>query len=205
MRTILSLCDYSGEWPRPYQEAGYNVVQVDIKLGTDLMDIDCAWLQENVLDDFGTVDGILAAPPCTDFARSGAQYWKQKDADGRTASSVMLVRQVLRCVGFLRPDWWALENPVGRLNDLVPQLRKYGPWYFDPCDFGDPYTKKTGLWGEFTPPLPLFIGGDRSVTPVRACDQGSWVQRLGGKSERTKELRSTTPAGFAKAFYEANP
>jgi hypothetical protein len=27
---------------------------------------------------------------------------------------------------------------------------------------------------------------------------------LGGKSERTKELRSITPMGFAKAFYEAN-
>ena len=33
---------------------------------------------------FDTVYGILAAPPCTDFAGSGAQYWKTKDEDGRT-------------------------------------------------------------------------------------------------------------------------
>lgn len=205
MRTILSLCDYTGEWPRPYREAGYNVVQVDLKHGTDLMDVDCGWLQENVLADFGTVDGILAAPPCTDFAGSGAQYWKQKDEDGRTAKSLELVMQVLRCVEFLKPDWWAMENPVGRLNDLIPSMKKWGPWYFNPCDFGDPYTKKTGLWGKFTPPLPLFLGKDMSVVPERACSQGSWIQRLGGKSGRTKQLRSTTPAGFARAFFEVNP
>ena len=42
------------------------------------------------------------------------------------------------------------------------------------------------------------------VEPIRSCPQGSWVQQLGGKSEKTKMLRSTTPPGFAKAFFEAN-
>ena len=28
------------------------------------------------------IDGILAAPPCTDFTSAGAQYWAQKDKDG---------------------------------------------------------------------------------------------------------------------------
>jgi hypothetical protein len=32
----------------------------------------------------------------------------------------------------------------------------------------------------------------------------NWIMRRGGKSERTKEIRSMTPKGFAKAFYEAN-
>ena len=203
-KTILSLFDYSGNWPRPYADAGHNVFQVDIKLGIDVMDVDDTWLTENVLDGFGGVDAILAAPPCTDFAGSGAQYWKQKDKDGRTTKSIELIRQVLRCVDFLKPDFWALENPVGRLNECVPELKRYGPWYFNPCDYGDPYTKKTGLWGVFTPPLPLWIGGDWSVEPQRLCSQGSWVQRLGGSSEKTKELRSETPIGFAKAFYQAN-
>jgi len=45
----------------------------------------------------------------------------------------------------------------------------------------------------------LFI-----VAPVRVCSQGSRVQRLGGKSDKTKELRSMTPMGFARAFYAAN-
>lgn len=45
----------------------------------------------------------------------------------------------------------------------------------------------------------------RRLEPIRVCSQGSWVQRLGGKSERTKELRSMTPDGFARAFALANP
>lgn len=200
-KTILSLFDFSGNWSRPYAEAGHNVIQIDVKLGIDMMDIDATWLMENAMDSFGTVDAILAAPPCTDFSVSGAQYWPAKDKDGRTAKSVELVRQVLRCVDFCKPDWWALENPVGRIDKLVPELGR--PWWFNPCDFGDAYTKKTGLWGKFIPPLPLFAG-DHSVKPVRACSQGSWLQTLGGKSERTKTLRSATPMGFAYAFYIAN-
>jgi len=42
------------------------------------------------------------------------------------------------------------------------------------------------------------------VEPVKVCEQGSWLQKLGGKSEKTKTLRSATPMGFARAFYEAN-
>ena len=90
------------------------------------------------------------------------------------------------------------ENPVGRLPRLVPELGK-PRMYFNPCDYGDPYTKKTGLWGDFNTNLPK-----NPVEPERVCKQGSWVQKLGGKSERTKELRSMTPPGFAQAFFEAN-
>ena len=203
-RTILSLFDYSGNWSLPYKEAGANVVRIDLKHGVDVMDISATWLMENVMDAYGTVDGILAAPPCTDFAVSGAQYWPAKDKSGQTAKSLELVRQVLRCVDFCKPDWWAMENPVGRLNKLMPELAKLGPWYFNPCDFGgygdesDAYTKKTGLWGVFNKPEK------RRVEPVRVCSQGSWIQRLGGKSERTKELRSATPMGFAYSFFLAN-
>lgn len=140
-------------------------------------------------------------PPCTAFAGSGAQYWKSKDADGTTLEALSIVHACLSLVAIYRPQWWALENPVGRLT------RWLGPWSFsfDPCDFGDPYTKRTLLWGRFVAPMPLFIGGDKSVEPERVCSQGSWLMKLGGKSERTKELRSATPPGFADAFFTANP
>ena len=89
---------------------------------------------------------------------------------------------------------WCLENPVGRLKRWLGEPAMY----FDPCDYGDPYTKKTCLWGNFNHPVKY------RVEPIKVCSQGSWIQTLGGKSERTKELRSTTPEGFAQAFYEAN-
>ncbi len=182
---ILSLCDYSGEWSRPYAEAGYFVQRVDLKLGQDVRQLEFP----------GLVRGILAAPPCTAFAGSGAQYWRAKDAGGATLEGLALVDACLRFVAVCRPAWWALENPVGRLRRWLGPPRLM----FDPCDFGDPYTKRTLLWGDFTAPAK------RSVAPVRSSPQGSWIQRLGGKSERTKTLRSVTPAGFARAFFEANP
>lgn len=201
-KTILSLFDFSGNWSRPYADAGANVVQLDLKHGVDIMDIDCAWLSENVLEPFGTVDAILAAPPCTDFAVSGAKHWKKKANESvlpgfkQLDINIELAKQVLRCIEYLQPDWWAVEQPVGRLHKLLPEFGK--PWFWQPWWYGDPWTKKTALYGNFNRNLVR-----NEVTPIRH-KWGSWMMRLGGKSAKTKELRSTTPEGFCRAFYAAN-
>jgi hypothetical protein len=185
---ILSLCDFTGNWPHYYREAGYDVRLVDLEHGQDVR------LMRRPTE---TIRGVLAAPPCTVFANSGAR-WPRTEAEMREGLSV--VDACLRIVVACRPDWWCLENPVGKLSRYLgpPAMR------FDPCDFGDPYTKKTCLWGRFTPPTPLFTT-PRAVRPVRVCSQGSWIQRLPGQGKDTKRLRSTTPLGFAKAFFESNP
>lgn len=195
-KVILSLFDYSGNWSSFYKEAGYTVYRVDKKLDIDILDL--------VAEDlpFDQVHGILAAPPCTDFASSGAQYWAQKDLDGRTQQSLQLVEKTLELISYFSPQFWALENPVGRLPKLLPQLGV--PWYFNPNEFAgycsephtEAYTKKTGLWGQFCKP---------EKKPVECVAGASPIMRLGGKSERTKELRSMTPLGFSKAFFLANP
>ena len=183
-KIILSLCDYSGEWSRPYREAGYTVNQIDLKHGQDV----------RLLEYPGRVYGILAAPPCTVFAASGAR-WQRTEDDIKEALAV--VDACLRFVAVCRPKFWALENPVGKLKRWLGQPR----FYFNPCDYGDPYTKKTCLWGDFIPPLPLFIGKDMSTEPTEGSKM---FLNYGGKSERTKEARSKTPAGFAQAFFAAN-
>ena len=230
MKIILSLCDYSGKWPSPYLEHGYGVLCVDPKhtpgfdspfacrgnrnftfSGTaeDVANDPYAFILafSHYLEEPVEVHGILAAPPCTDFTVSGAQYWPAKDADGRTAASLAIVDACLHAVETLTPQWWALENPVGRLPKLRPNLgqpRIYvDPWMFAgfaPEPEQDRYTKKTGLWGNFNADLPRA-----PLEPIRVCAQGSWIQRLGGKSERTKELRSMTPLGLSVAFSKANP
>lgn len=196
MPTILSLCDQSGEWPRPYLEAGYSVVQVDLAFGQDVRLLELADLPPRV-------HGILAAPPCTHLASSGARWWAGK-GDGALLEALSIADACLRLVALLRPQWWALENPVGRLS------RYYGPpvMWFDPADYAaladepgqESYTKRTGLWGDFTPPLPLFVGQLTAREPVL----GSKMHRLPPSPERAM-LRSITPSGFARAFFEANP
>lgn len=201
-KQIVSLFDYSGEWSRPYREAGYSVLQVDVKLGTDVYS-PLVELEDPYSASPGAlrkVYGVLAAPPCTDFSGSGAQYWKAKDADGRTKASMALIERTVELIDLWNPTFWVLENPVGRLNTLFPWLVPYGPKYIQPWWYGDGYTKKTGLWGQFLMPIQTCFD-----KPDPVCPQGSWVQRLGGSSARTKELRSMTPPGFARAFFEANP
>lgn len=185
-RKILSLCDYSGSWSAPYAEAGYEVMRVDLQ--NDGRDVR---LLEREVD----VHGILAAPPCTCFASSGAC---RKRTDAEMIEALSVVDACIRLAFACRPNWWVLENPVGKLTRYLGKP----VMYFNPCDFGDPYTKKTGLWGNFTPPLPLLVGEIRFVKPVLG---NSPIMKLGGKSLKTKNARSVTPAGFAKAFFEVNP
>jgi hypothetical protein len=202
MKTLLSLFDYTGNWSRPYADAGWNVILWDIKhtcdmfgMFSDIKDACADYFYEHIFDNFGTVDGILAAVPCTDFAVSGARWFAEKDANGSTAQSVELVWQTLRIVHLCMPHFWVVENPISRIHKLVPELGR-PKMYFHPCDFGEPYTKKTALYGEFNTNLVK--------TPV-APTEGSKMHRMyGGRSERTKELRSVTPPGFAQAFFEAN-
>jgi hypothetical protein len=178
--TVLSLCDFTGNWSRPYEERGYDVVRVDLKHGQDVRLLEYPAYP---------VRGILAAPPCTDFASSGARWWAEKGED-RLIESLSIVDACLRLVAVLNPVWWALENPVGRLRHWLGEPAMA----FDPADYGDPYTKRTLLWGRFNPPL---------MHKVEATE-GSKMHRL-PPSENRQALRSETPMGFAHAFCEANP
>jgi hypothetical protein len=155
------------------------VVQVDLKFGDDVRLL-------TKLDR--PVYGIVAAPPCTVFANSGAR-WPRSDADMREGLSI--VDACLRAVVIYQPVFWALENPVGKLKHYLgePRLR------FHPYYYGDPYTKLTCVWGDFNIP---------ERNPVEPSEGSKMWARYGGKSERTKEARSITPAGFAEAFFTAN-
>lgn len=202
MKTLLSLFDYTGNWALPFADAGWNVILLDLKHTPDLFEyhkdineVTADYMYEHVFDNFETVDGILIAAPCTDFAGSGARWWKGKDESGQTELSIHLVRQSLRIVDICMPDFWVLENPVGRIHKLVPEIGK-PKMYFNPCDFGQPYTKKTALYGDFNISLKM--------NPVFPHEGSKMHKMYGGKSEKTKEMRSVTPMGFAYAFYEAN-
>lgn len=206
-RLILDLCGGTGGWSRPYAEdrKRYEVIIVDpVAEGEDAVQMTVQEFLHELLrrPRVPRVHGVLAAPPCTDFSSSGAWTWPAKDADGRTALSVDIVSTCLAIQAHVRPAWWALENPVGRLPRIIgPYVWAFHPWefggYLSPP--GDAYTKRTCLWGSHA------IPERKPVEPVRACAQGSWLQKLGGSSERTKRLRSATPEGFARAFKLANP
>lgn len=180
---IIDLCCGSGGWSQPYVDAGYEVLRFDLKTGADVRLIDAATIGKR------NVHGILAAPPCTHLASSGARWWKDK-GEAALLDALSMVDACLRIIWVHRPTWWAMENPKGRLSKFIGPPRLI----FDPCDYGDSYTKRTLIWGDFTPPTP---------TPVEPTE-GSKMHRM-GESKARQALRSVTPPGFAQAFFVANP
>ncbi len=182
---ILDLCGGTGSWSKPYLEAGYRVELVDVLSGSDV----------RLLRRIRGVHGILAAPPCTMFCRMRMCRGRPTEEQFREALSV--VDACLRVIVAAQPLWWALENPVGYLRDWLgdPQLE------FHPCDYGDPWTKRTWVWGRFQSPAKTR----------RVQSEGSLVkQHVPGSRRqtgiaRTQSERSATPPGFATAFFEANP
>lgn len=177
-KRIISLCDWTGNWAKPYKEAGYEVQTVDIKNGQDV----------RTLLYSGNIYGLLAAPPCTELAVSGARWWKEK-GEQVLLDALAICDACVRAAIFGKVKFWALENPVGRLRKF------YGPptLIFNPCDYGDPYTKKTLLWGKFNIP---------EKAPV-APTEGSKMHLIPPGPDR-QAIRSETPMGFARAFFEAN-
>lgn len=223
--TILSLCDYSGRWAKPWADAGRPVLLVDPKHPSGLTQRDDGMhtfggtvadaLQEirsGGWDGFGGFDVILAAPPCQHLTIAGAQYWPAKDADGRTAEATAIVYDIMEIVSMCDPRVFALENPVGRIESLVPELQGMMGLRFNPCDYvghaDDPsseaYTKRTCLWGWFSAALPPAPVEPVFITASNGDRYAPMFWKTGGKSARTKEIRSNTPMGFARAFYAAN-
>lgn len=180
---MLDLCAGTGAWSQPYVDAGYEVYRITLPQDVRLL---------TALDE--PIHGVLAAPPCTMFCRMRMCRGRPTDAQFQEALSV--VDACLRMVAIYRPQWWALENPQGYLKQWLgePQL-KFHPW-----EYGDPWTKRTWLWGQFTPP---------KRNPVEP--QGAWVRkhekgtkRQPGMAKNARE-RSLTPPNFAQAFFDANP
>jgi len=94
-------------------------------------------------------------------------------------------------------NFWALENPNGMLKYFLGKPA----FEFNPYDFGDNYKKRTMLWGWFNEPKKSPIECDKPKFDKLASNE--IVPEMFGKLTR-QERRAITPAGFAKAFFEAN-
>jgi len=194
-KIILDLCGGTGSWSKPYADAGYDVriitwPEMDVRLYPSVKSDHPRLPHEfmSIEDDALPVYGILAAPVCTMFSGSGAKHPR---TDEQIIEALSLVDACLRIIWVEKPKFWAMENPVGKLRKWIGPPRMS----FNPSDFGDPYTKKTLLWGEFNEP---------DKTPVEPTEGSKLWRMYGGKSAKTKEMRSITPAGFAQAFFNAN-
>ena len=87
---IISLCDYTGNALRPWAEAGYECIAIDVQRknmrvtkregGEMINGVLHVWadVRQWWPDTFEDIAGVLAWPPCTHFAVSGCQDWPIK-------------------------------------------------------------------------------------------------------------------------------
>ena len=200
-KIILDLCGGTGSWSRPYKEAGYDVRIITLPE----YDVRTYIPPDNVY-------GVLAAPPCTEFSILNCKAEaRQRDEK----SGMEIVEACLAIIDKCSPQFWALENPVGHLRDYLglPKMT------FQPWQYGDPWTKRTDIWGSFVvpqaifrnwedvPKIPLYTRPNRNKPNFAYLHKSEWVkipQLSFHKPITDAEFRAMTPPGFAQAFYESN-
>ena len=156
-KIILDLAGGTGAWSRPYKEAGYDVRVITLpeydvtkwfKAITDFGEALCFTGDNVSIIDFNDIYGILAAPPCTMFSLARTRAKKPRNFQ----EGMEVVKACLDIIWEVREKqklaFWALENPMGYLRQFLGKP----PLTFNPCDYGDPYYKKTDLWGYFNEP-----------------------------------------------------
>jgi hypothetical protein len=196
---MLSLCDRTGVMCRPWADAGYICLAVDIqhepgvtidgniwKVGADLR----TWLPP--LADYAFV---AAFPPCTNLAVSGARWFRDKGLRGLIDGLELVERCADICEWSQAP--WLLENPVSTISTYWREPdHTFHPWEYGGWGEGDDgYTKQTCLWvgGGFTMPARKPV----PITDPNRIHHASPGPKRG-------DVRSITPTGFAYAVYVSN-
>ena len=177
MLKVLVACEYSGVVRDAFNRRGHRAVSCDL-LPTESPG---PHHQGDVLDilDQGW-DLMVAHPPCTHLAVSGARWFKDKQQEMAEAL------EFVRCLLGAPIERIALENPVSIISTRIRKpSQTIQPW-----QFGHGEVKKTCLWLKNLPLLtPTDIVGGRDAR----------VHKLGPSPDRWKK-RSTTLRGIAEAM-----
>lgn len=230
---ILVACEESQIVCKAFRNKGHRAFSCDIQecsgghpewhiLGDvlPLLNGNCEFILQNGEKDkqIGKWDMILAFPPCTHLAISGASWFEKKREDGRQREAIEFFGKMLMA----DCDKIVVENPINIINGIYlkkyfPDLcEKYGfpieptqriqPWWF-----GENVNKTTCLWIKGLPPLIP------DVTEKPKMEKKKWYNEKQGKmkSEYTwsydlycrvsskkelSKLRSKTFQGIANAM-----
>ena len=144
-------------------------------------------------------DMVIAFPPCTHLAVSGAKWFDQKQRDGRQQMGVGFF---LAFTALDHVPRVAIENPVG----IMSKIYRKPDQIIQPYYFGDPYEKKTCLWLKGLPklePTNMVEPEERKSVGENGKTLPPWYADAWGlpASERSR-IRSKTFSGIAKAMAE---
>jgi site-specific DNA-cytosine methylase len=186
---VLVACEYSGVVSQAFRDLGHEALSCDLiesdipnnpwhYKGDVLCILDQGW------------DIMIAHPPCTHLASSGARWWKEKQQEQQEAIDFVLALMQAPVKHI------ALENPVGILSRVYRKPDQIvQPWMF-----GHEAQKTTCLWLKNLPKLE----------PTQIVDKGETITLSSGRrmskfsylpdSKNRWKIRSTTFKGIAEAM-----
>ena len=230
---ILVACEESQEVCRAFRVKGHEAYSCDIiepsgghpewHIKGDVLPLlngNCTFqtLDTHTHTIAGQWDMIIAFPPCTHLAVSGAAWFEKKRKDGRQRDGIEFFVKFL----YAECEKIVVENPIGIISgDYIPKwfpdlaekyaLPKKPSQIIQPWMFGDNYSKSTCLWEKGVPLLvPLILDQP-------ALEWFEWVDKKTGKKKRQPKwfaeawrlppderarIRSKTFTGIAKAMAE---
>lgn len=175
---VLIACEYSGRVRDAFIRQGHTALSCDM-LPTETPGPHYQGDVRDVLCD--NWDLVIAHPPCTDLAVSGARWFPLKRANGSQQASIdffMLFSKL--CCKF------AIENPIG----IMSRIYRKPDQIIQPWQYGHGETKATCLWLRGLPKLqPSNIVSGREAR----------VHKMPPSENRWKE-RSRTYEGVAEAM-----
>lgn len=182
---VLVACEFSGVVRDAFIRRGHDAMSCDL-LPTDSPGPHYQGDVRDILNDGW--DLMIAHPPCTHLAVSGARYFKDKQKE--QAEALEFVRQLLDAP----ISKIALENPIGVISSRIRKPDQIiQPWMF-----GHNESKATCLWLKGLPKLvPTNIVGNKG--DIRDNQTPSGQNKLGPSPDRWK-LRSITYRGIADAM-----
>jgi len=154
-------------------------------------------------------DMMIAFPPCTHIAVSGAAWFEEKRKDGRQQEGIDFFMEMVNA----QIEKIAIENPIGIMSNLYRKPDQViHPYYF-----GDPYSKSTCLWLKNMPQLFHADVKDLFNDKITHVDKGEFIEYTDKKTGKVKRMakwyndarsgdhghkRSKTFPGIAKAMAE---
>lgn len=179
---ILVACEESQSVTIELRKLGHDAFSCDIQ--------DCSgghpeWhIKDNAIIVAYTIqwDIMIAFPPCTDLASSGARWFAEKQKDGRQQKAVDFFMKLVNAP----IDKISIENPIGIMSTHYRKPDQI----IQPWEYGHGETKSTCLWLKN---LPLL----KPTNIVEGREQRIW--KMPPSKDRAK-LRSKTYPGIAKAM-----
>ncbi len=205
MRVLLA-CEESQAVTKEFRRLGVEAYSCDIQdcsgdkpewhiKGDVIAELDKGW------------DMMIAFPPCTHLAVSGAAWFEQKRKDGRQQEGIDFFMKIINAP----IDKIAVENPIG----IMSKIYRKPDQVIHPYYFGDPYQKSTCLWLKNLPKLVHQKEADlfnQEVTHTNPGEFFEWIDKKTGRKKRQPmwffkaigdgKTRSKTFPGIAKAMAE---